>query len=929
MSDENDESGNVSLYSSPFFSSTQNMFDENNATLYTPSFPNIDYSSGGYDSNINYVNPGTSGNNPSAYVGGSDPPVKYTYENNVPSGVNLVNAGGVMSTSSDSNVLKALKNFFGGNSSTGTYAGAAVGLLGLLDAYQKNKQRKANQVTQAPLNLNKYKYLPSTTNKPAPRAYGAGAMGQQYAAPQPVLAAEGGLMAKGGSTNYLRGNTDGMADKLDTSIEGVQPAKLSHGEFVVPADVVSHLGNGNSEAGADVLYKMLDSIRHARTGNKKQGKRINPNKFMPGGIASLNNYAAGGQVAFETGGTAKVTGPGTVTSAVSPYAQEYVGGMLEKGAALSNKPYEAYGGQLTAGTSPLQQKAFDAASNLSIPASVGQGSTMIKSAGDKLGNLSYSSSPVSSTYNAPTGYSAGSIGNAYTGTGAYSPEKATSQFTSTGAYNAKDATNQFSGPQEYQASSFGNQYADTGAYNAQNATNQFSGPAEYKAGQFGNQYKATDPYTASNMQLDKFNTAQMQQYMNPYLQMSLEPQIAEARRQSQITQMGNAAKLAQAGAFGGSRGALMDTETQRNLLQNLAGITGQGYNTAYNTALNSFNTQQGLGLQAQQANEASRQFGANQGLSNAQNAAQYGMAALNAGEASRQFGANQAMTAAQQRAQYGQAAQTQNMQDRQFGASQALANAQNRAQYGMAALNAGEASKQFGSNQAMTAAQQAAQFGQAAQAQNAQQQQFGASQALANAQTAAQYGQAAQAQNANQQQFAANQALANAQSAAQYGLAGFNATEQAKQTQGAQALSNAQNAAQYGQAAQALNAQQQQFGANLGLNALQSQLSAGASLGGLGVQENQMGLANLNAQAGLGASQSAIEQATLDAERRQFEESQLYPYKQLQFQQSLLTGLPISAQTATGDGSIFSDLTSGIGGILNTQQAVDKAVKPG
>jgi hypothetical protein len=93
--------------------------------------------------------------------------------------------------------------------------------------------------------------------------------------------AMGGLasMAKG---RYLNGSTDGMADKLDATIENKQPAKLSHGEFVVPADVVSHLGNGNSEAGAERLYDMMDRIRTARTGTKKQGKQINPNKYMPG-----------------------------------------------------------------------------------------------------------------------------------------------------------------------------------------------------------------------------------------------------------------------------------------------------------------------------------------------------------------------------------------------------------------------------------------------------------------------------------------------------------------------------------------------------------------------------------------------------------------------------------------------------------------------
>ena len=80
---------------------------------------------------------------------------------------------------------------------------------------------------------------------------------------------------------YLRGDTDGMADKIPARIGEHQEARLSHGEFVVPADVVGHLGNGNSDAGAQRLYAMMDKIRKARTGNSKQGKQINPDKFLP------------------------------------------------------------------------------------------------------------------------------------------------------------------------------------------------------------------------------------------------------------------------------------------------------------------------------------------------------------------------------------------------------------------------------------------------------------------------------------------------------------------------------------------------------------------------------------------------------------------------------------------------------------------------
>ena len=80
---------------------------------------------------------------------------------------------------------------------------------------------------------------------------------------------------------YLNGDGDGMSDSIPATIEGKQPARLADGEFVVPADVVSHLGNGSSKAGSKRLYAMLDKIRQARTGTKKQGKEINPAKYMP------------------------------------------------------------------------------------------------------------------------------------------------------------------------------------------------------------------------------------------------------------------------------------------------------------------------------------------------------------------------------------------------------------------------------------------------------------------------------------------------------------------------------------------------------------------------------------------------------------------------------------------------------------------------
>ena len=86
------------------------------------------------------------------------------------------------------------------------------------------------------------------------------------------------LLAKGG---YLKGPGDGMSDDIPATINGDEPAALADGEFVIPADVVSHLGNGSSEAGSKQLYAMMDRIRKARTGRESQGKEIKPGKYMP------------------------------------------------------------------------------------------------------------------------------------------------------------------------------------------------------------------------------------------------------------------------------------------------------------------------------------------------------------------------------------------------------------------------------------------------------------------------------------------------------------------------------------------------------------------------------------------------------------------------------------------------------------------------
>lgn len=183
---------------------------------------------------------------------------------------------------------------------------AMVGLMGL------NMASPRPQIsTQQPYmggNLQYFKYDPRTYTPavavpPTPytaqyRKYAAGggvqgdsAIGQLPGAmnvetmdPVVRMAQGGGIASLGGYSDggrLLKGPGDGMSDNIPANISGRQPARLADGEFVVPADVVSGLGNGSTDAGAKQLYKMLDKVRTARTGTKKQGKQINPNKYLP------------------------------------------------------------------------------------------------------------------------------------------------------------------------------------------------------------------------------------------------------------------------------------------------------------------------------------------------------------------------------------------------------------------------------------------------------------------------------------------------------------------------------------------------------------------------------------------------------------------------------------------------------------------------
>ena len=237
-----------------------------------------------------------------------------------------------------------------------------------------------------------------------------------------------------------------------------------------------------------------------------------------------------------------------------------------------------------------------------------------------------------------------------------------------------------------------------------NAMNRALG-TQYQAGQFGNQFQAPGAYEAgqfdpSQVQAQGLQQYQMgpaervrtqsfanpysaQQYMSPYMQNVVDIQQREAQHQADIAGTQRGAQAVGAGAFGGSRQAIMDAEAARNLAQQKGDIQATGQQAAYQQAQAQFNAEQQARLQAQMANQQAglttgtqnlgallgiQQLGAGQNLQAQLANQQMGLNAQQMAEQSRQFGAGQGLTAAQLAAQYGLAGQQAAEQSRQYGA---------------------------------------------------------------------------------------------------------------------------------------------------------------------------------------------------------------------------------------------------------------------
>ena len=247
-------------------------------------------------------------------------------------------------------------------------------------------------------------------------------------------------------------------------------------------------------------------------------------------------------------------------STLSEWIGPYVADMLGKAKAMTEQPYQVYQGPLTAGTSALQEKAFQGIGGLTVPRGLDMAQGVAADVADEAADMGY-----------------------------YTP----SQFA-----------NQFSAPGAYQAGTF-------------------------QGGIFGGQ--------------------QAQQYMNPFIQSALTPAMDELRRQTEISRVQQAGRLAQAGAFGGSRQAIMESELNRNLMDAQRRAIGEGYMTAYDKAAAQYNADMARAMEAQRMGEQSRQFGASQGMTAAQLGAQYGTEAQRMAEQSRQFGAQYGLQGLAQR----------------------------------------------------------------------------------------------------------------------------------------------------------------------------------------------------------------------------------------------------------------------------------------
>lgn len=279
------------------------------------------------------------------------------------------------------------------------------------------------------------------------------------------------------------------------------------------------------------------------------------------------------------------TGVGSSQQTLSEYAGPYVTSMLGKAEALSEQPYQVYGGPMTAGESSLQSKVFQGLGNLSFPSNLGQ-SFVSPMGGQQPQTMPAYRGQMAMPQSVNRAPKTEADWNMFQQMAMFVPgtdmDAVKANFMSGGGKN-------LGGP-------------EMGAYNPAGGMpmggNQMQPQIDFSKPFIDPPQGGMPPQGGiAGLSLQPPQASQQpsniaQQYMNPYLQSVLQPQLEELRRQSQINLQPSMAKLTQAGGYGGGRQAIMQSEADRNLLQAQNQAIGQGYSSAYDKGLQQFNTEQ-------------------------------------------------------------------------------------------------------------------------------------------------------------------------------------------------------------------------------------------------------------------------------------------------------------------------------------------------
>lgn len=476
----------------------------------------------------------------------------------------------------------------------------------------------------------------------------------------------------------------------------------------------------------------------------------------------------------------------------------------------------------------------------------------------------------------------------------YTPERFSNQYTSQQAYdpskfsarevNAPQLQNyQMQGPRDVQGQQA--TAAQLGAAPTAQAA-QFQGPAALQAERVAAERVNAPQLQALSMQAAKdVNTQSLtqpgtvDQYMSPYMQSVVGIQQREAQRAADIARTQTNAQAVKAGAFGGSRQAIMDAEAARNLAIQKGDIQAKGSQDAFTQAQAQFNAEQQARLQANLANQGVQQQANVQNLSAGLQTQGLGaQTGLQAQQLNQQTGLQALLANQQTGLQAGQSNQQMQyntgLQNAQMQQQANLANQQMLGQYGL----------------------QQGQFNQAAAMQNPQ---LAQQAMLANQNMGYNVGNANLQANLAQQQLGSGQNMQAQLANQQYGLSAQQMQEQARQYGYGQQMNNAQNQAQYGQAANQLNAQQSQFGAGLGLQGMQAGMTGYQNLGAQGQNLYNQNMGNLGMQNQFGTQQQQNVQNVLNNQYQDYLTAQNNPYKQMGFLSDMYRGAPLSQQGST------------------------------